>query len=87
MTAEASDTVVDTPPMDRGEFRRGLFPGGQPLFDRAIVSFECEVVAGHLYDTHTIFIGKVRSLRRAAADDALIYLDGGFARIERLAAK
>lgn len=57
---------------------------GQPLLESAVASFECELVAEHVHGTHSIFIGKVGTVRRNADTQALIYLDGAFARPEIL---
>lgn len=55
-------------------------PGGQPMLDSAIVSFECELTADHTYGTHTVFIGKVGEIRSTDRGEALIYLDGAYSR-------
>lgn len=59
---------------------------GQPLFNTAIAAFECELVADHIYGTHSIFIGRVRNMRRNKDAEALIYHNGAFARAAGLPA-
>lgn len=59
-------------------------PNGQPLLDTAVAAYECELVADHLYGTHSIFIGRIGAIRRSDAAEALIFLDGGFYRAEAL---
>jgi len=46
---------------------------GAPLLDGAIAWVECTVDASHDAGDHVIFIGRVRSLRRAARRDPLLY--------------
>lgn len=62
-------------------------PGGQPLLECAIAAFECDMVAEHEYGTHSIFIGRIRCLQRKTDAEALIYLDGCFARAETMPTK
>lgn len=59
---------------------------GQPLLDGAKAAFECDLVADHVYGTHSIFIGQVRGSRRDDDAEALLYLDGRFARAAHLQA-
>lgn len=53
-------------------------PGGQPMLSEAVVAFECELEASHLYGTHEIFIGHVRHVHRGSGEHPLIYLDGRY---------
>ena len=53
-------------------------PSDQPMLEDAVVGFECELVAGHSYGTHDIFIGKVRHTHRGTGGDPLIYLNGAY---------
>lgn len=66
-----------------GRWRSG--PAGQPLLEGAKAEFECDLVADHIYGTHSIFIGLVRGSRRDDGVEALLYLDGHFARAGELA--
>jgi flavin reductase (DIM6/NTAB) family NADH-FMN oxidoreductase RutF len=63
-----------------GHWSKG--PQGQPLLDGAVTAYECEVIAHHIYGTHSIFIGEIRHMIRNEAAEALIYLNGRFARAE-----
>lgn len=65
-----------------GRWTNGI--AGQPLLDGAKAAFECDLVADHVYGTHSIFIGKVRGSRRDDDAEALLYLDGRFARAGHL---
>lgn len=67
-----------------GHWRLGS--GGQPLLNGAVAAFECDFIAEHRYGTHSIFVGKVRSLERAGDIEALLHVNGGFARAERFPA-
>ena len=59
-----------------GEWQYGPF--GQPLRNRAVVAFECELDACHSHGTHDILIGKVCHLHGGDAAAPLLYLNGGF---------
>ncbi|MFA7594899.1 MAG: flavin reductase family protein [Novosphingobium sp.] len=55
---------------------------GQPLLNCAIAAFECDLVAGHAYGTHSVFVGRIRSIQRREDVEALMYVNGTFARAE-----
>lgn len=54
---------------------------GVPLLEGSVAHIECEVVQTHTYDTHTIFIGTVRS-GETFDESPLVYLRGGFGGFE-----
>ncbi|HUZ23249.1 MAG TPA: flavin reductase family protein [Streptosporangiaceae bacterium] len=59
----------------------GWLPGrltGVPLIDGALASFECELWRTFDGGDHTIFTGKLLSIERRAAGDALLFFDGRF---------
>ncbi|RIV81978.1 flavin reductase [Aurantiacibacter xanthus] len=67
----------------RDRFEAGKWadsPGGQPFLNGATASFECELLDGHVYETHEIFIGKVRHMDMAETADPMLYFDGAFCR-------
>lgn len=68
------------------EGRWSTGPGGQPLLIGSKATFECDLVADHIYGTHSVFIGLVRGSQRHDEADALLYLDGRFARAGHLPA-
>lgn len=51
---------------------------GAPILVTALTAFDCELVAEYPHDTHSIFIGRVRSISHGNANDPLIYFDGAF---------
>jgi flavin reductase len=53
-------------------------PSGQPFLKGATASFECELLDSHAYETHEIFIGKVRHMDMAETVDPMLYFDGAF---------
>ena len=60
-------------------------PGGQPLLNEAIASFECALDNRHDYGSHTILIGRVTYLvAQSAPGEALLYVGGGYARAAAL---
>lgn len=52
---------------------------GQPILRDAVASFECALDGTHDYGTHTILIGRVRTMRCRDDASAMLYLDGCFA--------
>ena len=64
-------------------FLPGLWrPGqlGQPLLTTAIAAFECRLVGQHGYSTHTLLTGAVVAMAPGADGQALLYLEGAYAR-------
>ena len=55
-----------------------------PLISGAIAYFECELWRGYDGGDHTIFLGRVLSLRRQDGDGALLFFGGQFRRLEPL---
>ncbi|WP_151973833.1 flavin reductase family protein [Erythrobacter sp. EC-HK427] len=55
-------------------------PAGQPFLKGATASFECELLDSHVYETHEIFIGKVRHMGMAETFDPMLYFNGAFCR-------
>lgn len=71
----------------RDRFLRGRWnagPAGQPLLTSAKAAFECDLVADHIYGTHSVFIGLVRGSLKDDDKEALLYLDGRFAHAAHL---
>ena len=66
------------------EERWSTGPAGQPLLDGAKAAFECDLVADHIYGTHSVFIGLVRGSLKDDDKEALLYLDGRFAHAAHL---
>lgn len=66
------------------EGRWSAGPAGQPLLDGAKAAFECDLVADHIYGTHSVFIGLVRASLKDDDKEALLYLDGRFAQAAHL---
>lgn len=56
-------------------------PAGQPMLNSAVISLECELVADHGHETHTIFIGRVGAIRRQTNASALMYANGVYGRM------
>lgn len=57
-------------------------PRSQPMFQKAVVTFECALVDSHDYGTHTIFIGEVDEMGGTGENNPLIYFDGAFAALK-----
>lgn len=51
---------------------------GAPVLKDALASLDCELHATHAYDTHSIFVGRVRAVQTAACRSPLIYFNGKF---------
>jgi cob(II)yrinic acid a,c-diamide reductase len=51
---------------------------GAPILRAALVSLDCELLAEHTYDTHSIFVGQVRAIHGGETEDPLIYFGGRF---------
>lgn len=51
---------------------------GAPVLKHALASIDCELVDEHGFDTHSIFIGRVRDGRTRDGADPLIYFRGTF---------
>jgi flavin reductase len=56
---------------------------GAPLIDGALAHLECELEHRHEAGDHTIYIGRLLSVRRRPGDDALLFLNGRFLDVER----
>ena len=55
---------------------------GAPALDGALVNFDCEVADTIQSGTHTIFIGRIVSVRTNDDGEPLIYANGGFTGIK-----
>lgn len=67
----------------RDRFEEGKWfdsPAGQPFLKGATASFECELLDSHVYETHEIFIGRVRQMEMGENVDPMLYFDGAFCR-------
>lgn len=51
---------------------------GAPVLKHALASIDCELADEHGFDTHSIFIGRVRDGRTRDGADPLIYFRGSF---------
>lgn len=58
-----------------------------PLISGAIACFECELWRGYDGGDHTIFLGRVLSLRRQQGDGALLFFGGQFSRLNPLSSE
>jgi flavin reductase len=62
-----------------------VMPGpysGAPVFRGALAWLECELATVYDGGDHSIFIGQVRTLGRSTTEDALLFYDGSFHRLE-----
>lgn len=57
---------------------------GAPLIDGAVAHYECELWRGYDGGDHTIFVGRLLSVRRCNEEDVLIYLRGRFRQLEQM---
>lgn len=73
-------------PRGEGEFATvGTVPGpfsGAPVLAGALVWLECKLAAIYEGGDHSIFLGDVQALGRGNTEDALLFYDGGFHRLE-----
>ena len=46
---------------------------GIPILDDSMVFFGCEVVGTHVYGDHTIYLGKVKEMRRNESGEPLMF--------------
>jgi flavin reductase (DIM6/NTAB) family NADH-FMN oxidoreductase RutF len=63
----------------------GAVPGpytGAPVLPGALAWLECKLATVYDGGDHSIFIGEVQSLRRGEAEDALLFYQGDFRRLE-----
>jgi flavin reductase (DIM6/NTAB) family NADH-FMN oxidoreductase RutF len=51
---------------------------GAPLLKGAIANLDCETVQEYSFDTHTIFVGRVRDCRFREDTEPLLYFRGDF---------
>jgi flavin reductase (DIM6/NTAB) family NADH-FMN oxidoreductase RutF len=65
-----------------GQWRCG--PTGAPLLVGAAVALDCEIEDMIEKSTHTILIGRVRSIEIGEESDALLYWRGGYRRLETI---
>ncbi len=61
----------------------GAGPCGTPHLEGAQASFLCEYEKHLEYGTHAVVIGRVTEVRTEGEVDPLIYVDGGYTRLER----
>lgn len=67
-----------------GEWRSG--PSGAPLLVGATVALDCEIEDMIEKSTHTILIGRVRSIEIGEESGALVYWRGGYRPLETISA-
>lgn len=67
-----------------GEWRSG--PTGAPLLAGAAVALDCEIEDMIEKSTHTILIGRVRSVEIGEENGALVYWRGGYRPLETISA-
>jgi flavin reductase (DIM6/NTAB) family NADH-FMN oxidoreductase RutF len=51
---------------------------GAPVLKGTVASLDCEVAQEHAFDTHTVFIGRVRDCRFREDTEPLLYFRGDF---------
>ncbi len=51
---------------------------GAPILKNTIASLDCELIAEHSVETHSIFIGRVQDGRFSETDEPLLYFRGDF---------
>ena len=51
---------------------------GAPVLKGTVASLDCEVAQEHSFDTHTVFIGRVRDCRYREDVEPLLYFRGDF---------
>ncbi|WP_245476110.1 flavin reductase family protein [Bradyrhizobium sp. Leo170] len=51
---------------------------GAPILKTALVGLDCELVDEHAHETHSIFVGAVRSVHLHEDDAPLVYFGGSF---------
>jgi flavin reductase len=78
-------------PSGMAQFERvDWFPGGQtgvPLLTGSLAWLECDLKEVYAGGDHSIFLGLVRSARRGAPGQALLFIDGGMHQYEGPAAR
>lgn len=58
-----------------------------PALAGALVHVDCDVVDQHPAGTHTIFVGRVRSLDQGVEEDPLVYFRGDYRRLAAAATR
>ncbi|WP_434743982.1 flavin reductase family protein [Micromonospora sp. SH-82] len=75
-------------PLGARQFEFGQWvvgPGtGAPLLVGAAAHFECELWRSYDTGDHTIFVGRLVGAQRHGVDDALLFADGAFRRLDRV---
>ena len=51
---------------------------GAPVLKNALATLDCELTDEHGFDTHSVFIGRVRDGRWRENVEPLLYFQGGF---------
>ncbi|MGZ9711333.1 flavin reductase family protein [Glaciimonas sp. GNP009] len=51
---------------------------GAPVLADTLASLDCELINEHQYETHSIFIGRVRACSKGPEDEPLVYFRGKF---------
>ena len=51
---------------------------GAPVLKATIASLDCELADEHVFETHSIFIGRVKDGRFNEESEPLLYFRGGF---------
>jgi flavin reductase (DIM6/NTAB) family NADH-FMN oxidoreductase RutF len=73
-------------PKGKGTFDEvGAVPGpftGAPVLSGALAWLECTLATVYDGGDHSIFLGEVQSLGRGETEDALLFYEGGFHRLE-----
>lgn len=66
---------------DAVDARPGPYSGA-PVLSGALAWLDCKLAAVHEGGDHSIFVGEVQTIGRGTADEALLFYDGAFHRIE-----
>lgn len=60
-------------------------PSGVPMLKGAVLAFDCALVQSMAAGTHTLIVGEVEAGCRSGESQPLLYVDGGWARVEPVA--